>query len=95
MQQAMRVIKETHSIERKRRQTSRKKKSDETTARKQRAKTLIVDVKRGGMRKEEIEARIEEIFGKGSSQEIVNATTKDKIVERIEELSKREQQFDQ
>ena len=64
MQQAMRVIKETHSIERKRRQTSRKKKSDETAARKQRAKTLIVDVKRGGMRKKEIARRLEDNFGK-------------------------------
>ena len=47
------------------------------------------------MSKEEIEGRIEEIFGKGSSQEIGNSTTKEKIAERIEELSKREQQLDE
>ena len=35
MQNVMRVIKEAHNVERKRRQTSRKKKTDETTARKQ------------------------------------------------------------
>ena len=32
----------------------------------------------------EIERRIEAIFGKGSDQEIGDATTKEKIVERIE-----------
>ena len=47
------------------------------------------------MSNEEIECRIEAIFGKGSAQEIGNATTKEKNVERIEELSKREQQLDE
>ena len=47
------------------------------------------------MSKEEIERRIEAIFGKGSGQEIGAATTKEKIVEKIEEMTKREQQFDQ
>ena len=41
------------------------------------------------MSKEEIEARIEAIFGKGSGRDIGDATTKEKIVERIEELSKK------
>ena len=47
------------------------------------------------MMKEEIERRLEQIFGRGSSQEIKAATTKDKIVERIEEISKREEQIDE
>ena len=46
------------------------------------------------MSKDEVMRRLEEIFGRGSSQEIENATTKEKIVERIEELSKREEQFE-
>ena len=33
--------------------------------------------------------RLEEIFGRGSRQEIENVTTKEKIVERIEELPKK------
>ena len=41
------------------------------------------------MRKEEIEKRLEEIFGKGSKQEIEKATTNEKIIERIVELSER------
>ena len=47
------------------------------------------------MSKGEIMGKIEELFGKGSSQEIGKATTKEKIVERVEELSKREQQLDE
>ena len=43
----------------------------------------------------EIERQLEQIFGKGSSKEIQAATTKEKIVERIEELSKREEQIDE
>lgn len=68
MTKVMKDIKEAH-VERKRRRTSRKKMSEEATTRKQRAKTMIVDVKRGGMRREEIERRLEEIFGKGSKEE--------------------------
>ena len=79
----MRVIKEAHLVERKRRRTSRKKMSDEAMTRKQRAKTMIIDVKRGGMRREEIERRLELIFGKGSKKEIEKATTDQKITERI------------
>ena len=37
---------------------------------------------------------MDEIFGRGSSKEIEKATTTEKIIERIEELSKREEQFD-
>ena len=47
------------------------------------------------MKKEEIEKRLEEIFGRGSRQEIEKAATNEKIVERIEELSKREEQFEE
>ena len=60
----------------------------------QRAKTLIAMVKRGGMKKEDVERRLEEIFGEGSRQEIKDATTNEKIAERIEEMSKRERQFE-
>ena len=95
MKKVTKVIKEAHSVERKRRQTSRKKRSEDAVKRTQKAKSLIAEIRRREMSKEEIEARIEAIFGKGSSQEIVNATTKDKIVERIEKLSKMEQQLDE
>ena len=47
MKKVMKVIKESALVERKRRQTSRKKKIDEMTTRTQRAKALIADVKRG------------------------------------------------
>ena len=43
---------------------------------------------------EEIGRKMEQIFGKGSSRELENAVSKEKIVERIEEISKRETQFD-
>ena len=66
----MRVIKEAHLVERKRRRTSRKKMSDEAMTRKQRAKTMIIDVKRGGMRREEIERMLEAIFGSKAKKEI-------------------------
>ena len=75
----MRVIKEAYNAERKRRQTTRTKKCDETAVRKQKAKTLISMIRRGGMKKEDIIRRVEEVFGKGSSQEIVKAVTNEKI----------------
>ena len=95
MLKVMRVIKEAHNAERKRRQTTRKKKCDESGARKQRAKTLISMIRRGEMKKEEIERRFDEIFGRGSSQEIEKATTNEKIVERIEDMSRTEEQFEE
>ena len=95
MRKMMRVIREAHNVERKRRQLSRKERKDESKTRRQKAKSLIAEVRRGGMRKDEIENRLEKIFGVGSSQEIEKATTKEKIVERIEEMSKREEQFDE
>ena len=61
----------------------------------QKAKALILEIKRGSLSKGEIEKRLEKIFGAGSSQEIETATSKEKIVERIEEMSKREEQFDE
>ena len=45
------------------------------------------------MRKEEIEKSLEKIFVDGNRQEMEKATTEEKIVERIEEISKRETQF--
>ena len=45
------------------------------------------------MRKEEIERMLEKIFGKGSGQEIENVNAMEKIAERIEELSRREEQL--
>ena len=47
------------------------------------------------MTKEAIGISLEAIFGKGSSKEIEGATTKEKIVERIEEMSKRETQLEE
>ena len=92
MKKVMRVIKEAHLVERKRRQTSRKRKDAQASLLTQRAKTLVINIKRGGMRREEIEKRLEEIFGKGSRQEIEKATTNEKIAERIEEMTKCEEQ---
>ena len=95
MKKVMKVIKEAHNVERKRRQTSRKKKEAETKAITQRAKSLIASVKGGRMTKGDSERSLEAIFGKGSSKEIEKATTKEKIVERIEEMAKREAQFEE
>ena len=47
------------------------------------------------MRQEEIEARIEEIFGKWSSLENAGITAREKVVERIVDMSKRERQFEE
>ena len=94
MKKVMKVIKEAHNTERKRRQTSRKERDEASRAMTQRAKALIADIKRGEIRKEEVEKRLDGIFGRGSRQEIEKATTKEKIVERIEEIAKREEQFE-
>ena len=64
MKKVMRVIKGVHNVERKRRQSSRKKKMVETRTRTQRVKSPIFDVKRGGMIKEVVERQHDEIFGK-------------------------------
>ena len=87
MRRVMKVIKEAHNVEKKRRQTSRKRKREEVTLKTRRAKALIFDIRRGQLRKEEIERRLEEIFGQGSHQEIENVGTTEKITERIEVLS--------
>ena len=94
MRKVMKVIKEAHNLERKRRHASKKKKSDDSKQRTQKAKALIARIRRGELRKEEIVVKREEIFGKGSGQEIEKATTKEKIAERIEDLSRREEQFE-
>ena len=75
MKKVIWTINETHNLERKRRQTSRKERSEEYAIRTQKAKALIFNIKRGGMRKEEIEQMLEKISGKGSVQEIENANT--------------------
>ena len=97
MKKVMKVIKEAYNTERKRRQTStRKKKCEEAKKTMQRAKALIVDIKRGGMERQEVERRLESIYGKGSREEFTKATTDKKSVERIVELSRRkEEQFEE
>ena len=65
------------------------------TARIQRIKALIVRIRQGGIEREEFERRVDEIFGKGSHLDIGNVTTREKIVERIVETSKTEQQFEE
>ena len=77
MKKGMRVVKEVNNTERKRRQTSRKERGEALMSMTQRAKGPIAHIKRGGMRKEEIERRIECIFGRGIRHEIETATTKD------------------
>ena len=94
MRKVTNVIKEGHNMENKR-QTTWKKRSEETSKRTQKAKTLICEIRMIEMSKEEIEKRIEAIVGKGSSQEVVNTSTKDKIIERIVEIAKREEQFEE
>ena len=46
------------------------------------------------MRKEDVKRRVDEIFGRGSRDDIRMATTMEKMAERIEEMSKREEQFE-
>ena len=95
MRKVTNVIREAHNVERRRRQTSRKKKENGTKAVTQRAKSLIASDKGGRMSKDDIERSLKAILGKGSSKEIAEATTNQKIVERIEEMSKREVQFEE
>ena len=83
MRKVMSVIKDAHNTERKRRQTAKKKRSEGNNTRTQRAKSLIVSIRRGGLTKDEIGRRLEEIFGKGSREEIEKASANEKIVERI------------
>ena len=73
------VIKEAHNAERKRRQASRKERSEALMAMTQRAKALIADIKRGEIRNEEVQKRLEcFFFGRGSRHEIEKATTREK-----------------
>ena len=83
MKKVMRVIKESHNTEKKRRQTAGKKKCDEVKARTQKAKSLIAALRQGRVRKADIVRRFEDIFGKGSGQEIENEATNESIVMRI------------
>ena len=75
MGKVMRVIKEAHNVEKKRRQTARKKKGDEVVKRTQRVKALIAIIKQGKISKDEIERNIEKMFGKGCKEEIEKVTT--------------------
>ena len=95
MKKVMMVIKEAHLVEWKRRQTSKDEKKEETKIRTEKAKALIQSIRRGKMRKDEIGIMLEETVGGECSHEIENVTTMEKIVERIEELSKREEQFEE
>ena len=95
MKKVMRVIKEAHNTEKKRRLTAQKKRSDATKTRTQRTKALITEIKRGKMGNDEIIKRMERIFGEGSGREIETASTKEKVIERITEMSKAEEQFEE
>ena len=85
MRNVMSVIDEAHASERTRRQTG--KKSEETRTRIQPSKTDFKNEKRnlkgGNLR------RSEHFIGKGSTEEIQNATSSEKINEQIE-VSKRD-----
>ena len=61
-----------------------RRKEVETKTMTQRDKSLIASVKGGRMSKDDIERSFEAIFGKGSSKEIEEAATKERINERIE-----------
>ena len=58
-------------------------------------KSLIVQIGTGGISKKAIDGTVEEIFGKGSTQEIEDVNVKEKHFERIEDLSKRDEQFEE
>ena len=58
-------------------------------------KALIAIIKQGKMNKDEIERNIEKMFGKGCKEENEKVTTMEKIVERVEEMSKRETQLEE
>ena len=47
------------------------------------------------MKKEDIAMRLEEIFGKGNSQELEKTTPREKTIERISEESRREAKLDE
>ena len=78
MKKVMRAVKEAYNVEKRRRQTARKKRSEESSKRTQKAKSLIVEIRKRKMTYEEIESRREEIFGRGSSQETEKAITREK-----------------
>ena len=60
--------------------------------REQRRLLRISDEEERGKRSRE---SLEKIFGEESSQEIAKASTEEKIVERIEDMARRETQFDE
>ena len=64
MLKAMKVIGEANLDEMKRRRRTRKEKCDNATAIIQRTKSLIAMIKQWGIEMEEIERRVEVIFGK-------------------------------
>ena len=51
MRKVVKVIKEASTVEKKRRQSARRKKREETRTRTQQAKSLIADIRRGGVKK--------------------------------------------
>ena len=51
MKKGMKVIKDAHLVERKRRQTAREEKSEEAVKRTQRAKALIATIKQGKIKR--------------------------------------------
>ena len=62
MLKVMKVIREARNVERKRRHAGRKNRGEDVSKRTQRVKALIAEIKRGGMRKEEIVKRLEKVF---------------------------------
>ena len=69
--------------------------NEDVNTKTQRVKALICIIKQGKMRKDEIGRSVEEIFGKGSREEIAKMTDIQKIVERIVEMSKNEAQLEE
>ena len=55
---------------------------------------MISDIEGGRTGNEEIKSMLEETYGKGSSQEIERATANGKMIERIEEMSRTDEQFE-
>ena len=56
---------------------------------------LFADIRLEGVRREDIERRVEAVFGKGCRPVIEKATTTEMIVERVIELPKTERRFEE
>ena len=69
--------------------------SEELSKRTQKSNALIENKRGRGMRRKEIERRLEEVLGGCSKKDIETATTIENMVKRIKEMSKKEARLDE